>query len=433
MKKKLILSCCLCLTVSIYLPAQVEKISYRDWSDCYSFGNDSIGIIVNTSAMGNIPVFEKKGVNFMWEDQTINGKLLGDAFQPDAGRFDYGPEQEVMLIHDITWKGPYAAEIIDDYTLEITSLEDTEMGIQTTRLFELDSIRPYLKITQTMTNISDANTNYYFWGRTLIPTGGKLFSPVNPESSLEDKWVRYIWGNPTTFSSDPDDPGVEIDDSLFTMIPEEAANSKYGTDSESGWMAYGYQGMIFLKTYGYYPDETYTVENGLTNLFYRKIGKFAEMEPVSPAMELAPGESYSFVENWYLIDYSPASVNSFDASEASGYIFDYLATYDKDSTTGGDPSFITGLSRNDRLNIYPCPASGSNLNVSWNIDMMAKASIEIYNFQGVLVNRQLNAGVNSDGKSVQVNISSLPAGNYIIRIKSHEENVDKFGKFSIVK
>ena len=423
------------LLVTSYTFASIEKTSHRGWDDCYRMTNDSLEVVINTSAMGNVMVFKRNSVNFMWEDENINGKGLGDSFSPDAGRFDYGPEKEVREIHDITWRGPYTAEIIDDYTLKITSLEDTVMRIQTTRLFELDSVHPYLKITQTMTNISDGNTNYYFWGRTLIPVGGKLFSPVNPESALEDQWVRYIWGDPTTFSSDPDDAGVKIEDSLFTMIPETADNSKYGTDSESGWMAYGYEGMIFLKTYGYYPDENYTVENGLTNIFYRTRDRFAEMEPVSPAANLAPGESYSFVENWYLIDYPPTSANSFDASEASGHIFSYLETYDTTTSggNGGGSSSLTELKENNSLLIYPSPARNDFITIRTNIRYNENPACEIYSLQGTMLKRVVCESSGIGSHHFKINVSDLPAGTYILRMYPDGKIGSEIGKFSLVK
>ena len=388
----------------------VEKISYRGWSDCYKISNDSVEIIVNASAMGNILVFKKNGVNFMWEDNTINGKTLGENFEPDAGRFDYGPEYEVMHIHNITWEGPYSAEIIDEYTIKLTSRKDTKMGIQTTRLFKLDSIMPYLKITQTMTNISDMKTSYYFLGRTLVPAGGKIFAPLNPQSSLAEKWVRYIWGNPNTFSADLEDPGVEINDSIFSIIPNEAGNSKYGTDSESGWMAYGYQGMIFLKTYQHYQQETYIVENGLTDLFYVKPGVFAELEPVSPVAVLDPGQSYSFVENWRLIDYAPASDIKFDVLEATEFVFNYLI----DERT--NPVSIHDMSHFEDISIFPNPVTECFINLSFLTNINEDANICIFDKSGTKMKSCLFTSLNPGKHTKKIHFDELAPGMYFVRI-----------------
>jgi hypothetical protein len=318
-----------CILTHVICPrighATIKKISYRGWDECYQITNGKVKVIVNTSAMGSILVYEKNNMNMMWEDSTINGKTLKDYrekdFPVDAGRFDYGPLDVAMDIHEITWVGPYTAEILGEHSLKITSMDDTNMGIRTSRVFELDPESSHLKITLTMTNISDSITRYWFWGRTLVPVGGKLFSPVHPESKWPDKWVRYIWTKPTTFSSDPEDNGVTIEDSLFVLIPEKAENNKYATDAESGWMAYGYKGLIFLKTYKHFPGARYTTEGQMKNIFYISKDLFVEMEPVSPEAVLQPGESYSFVENWYLLDFPPARDVNFNTGKAVKTIF----------------------------------------------------------------------------------------------------------------
>jgi hypothetical protein len=330
--KKIIISTILHLVLySGINHASVKKITYRGWDECYLINNEKVKVIINASAMGNVLVYEKNNVNLMWEDSTIDGKTLEDYreanFPVDAGRFDYGPLDITQKIHEITWAGPYHAEIIDDYSIRITSLDDNNMGISTSRLFELHPESSHLKITQTMTNISDSVTRYWFWGRTLVPVGGKLFSPINPNSKWPDKWVRYIWTKPTSFSSDPEDDGVTIEDSLFVLIPEKAENNKYATDAESGWMAYGYKGLIFLKTYQHFPGMRYTTEGELINIFYCTNDRFAEMEPVSPEAVLQPGETYSFVENWYLLNFPGAQDTHFDTGEAVEIIFNEVKDF----------------------------------------------------------------------------------------------------------
>jgi len=168
-----------------------------------------------------------------------------------------------------------------------------------------------------MKNISQAETGYFIWGRTLVRLGGKLFIPLNPESKMPGQWGRYIWGDPVTYKNDPDDKGVKLENGFFTLIPSEAENQKYGTDSQAGWMAYGYRGLLFIKNYGYQPDEEYAEHYGQTAIFYTNKQIFAEMEPIFPMVNLKKGESASFMEKWYLEPYSDAASTDFDVSNAS--------------------------------------------------------------------------------------------------------------------
>ncbi len=318
------------LFIFINIHAEITRIAYRNWENCYLITNDSLEIVVNASSGGRILVVKKHGVNFMWEDNSIDGKDLDDYqtahFHLDAGRFDYGPDKITSSVHDIFWVGPWDAEIINDYTLQISN-RDEGLGLLSYRKFTLDPVHPYLNISLTMENISSSEKQYWFWGRTLLNLGGKIFAPLNPDSNYPDRWTRYIWGDPVTFASDPNDPGVNIVDSLFTLIPGIAGNSKYGTDAETGWMAYGYEGMIFAKTFAYFEGEPYLEDNNHTHIFYAAHSgnfQFVEMEPVSPAVRLQPGESYSFEENWYVFDHQQTSKISFDPLKATDILFDSL-------------------------------------------------------------------------------------------------------------
>lgn len=316
--------------ISTGIHAKITRISYRGWDNCYEITNDSLKIIINASSGGRILVVKKHGINFMWEDNSIDGKDYDDyqveSFHPDAGRFDYGPGEVTSSIHKMSWAGPWDAEIIDDYTLQISNT-DEELGLLSTRKFILDTVYPSLTISLNMENITSDEKQYWFWGRTLLKNGGKLFAPLNPDSNYPDKWTRYIWGDPVTFASDPNDHGVEIVDSLFTLIPGLAENSKYGTDAKTGWMAYGYEGMIFAKTFAYFEGEPYLEDNNHIQIFYAAnsgINQFIEMEPVSPAVILQPGESYSFEENWYVFDHQETAEPAFDPVKAADVLFEYF-------------------------------------------------------------------------------------------------------------
>jgi hypothetical protein len=58
---------------------------------------------------------------------------------------------------------------------------------------------------------------------------------------------------------------------------------------------------------------------GQTNIFYtNKI--FAEMEPISPAAFLEPGEEYIYEEDLYILEYPPCSEPDFNVLKATGFI-----------------------------------------------------------------------------------------------------------------
>ncbi len=302
----------------------MDKITYRGWVDCYRISNNTVSIIINASAGGRIMSFERNGINVIYEDANQDGLLLGDylgeKFDPDGGRFDYGQEEKTRPLHAQTYMGPWSGKILNEQSLQITSLPDENLGILSTRTFILDPHEPHLKVIQTMKNISDSPTEYFFWGRTLVNLGGLLFIPLNPQSKIQGQWGRYIWGDPVVYGNDPDDKGVVVKENIFSLDPETASWEKYGNDSQAGWMAYGYKSILFIKKYSYTPEAKYTEHYGQTNVFYTNCKTFAEMEPISPTAFLKPGEEYSYEEDWYLLEYPPCSDKGFEVCTAAKFI-----------------------------------------------------------------------------------------------------------------
>lgn len=289
--------------------AAIRKIEYREWKDCYEISNNKIKVIINGTSGGRIMALGRYGSNIIWEDSTIDGKLykdfLKDTFHVDAGRFDLGPEKITDPIHAKPWAGYWDAKIIDDFTLELSCLDEYGLGLELIRRFTLSTDSSKISIYQSMKNISDEEKSYWFWNRTLLKVGGIAFSPVHPNSKFPDKWNRYIWGDKIQIVSDPNDDGVQIKDSLFVLNSKLAENSKYGTDGAGGWMAYYYKDILFLKRFPHYANKLYGEDGGHTNIYYvsnKGEKQFIEIEPVSPVYKMQPAEKAEFEQEWLLLD-----------------------------------------------------------------------------------------------------------------------------------
>lgn len=81
----------------IHLSGQVEKMTWRGWTDCYRISNRHCEVIIGASCGGRVLSFSINGKNIIYENEVQNGKSLNDwqkeRFDPDAARFDYGPEK----------------------------------------------------------------------------------------------------------------------------------------------------------------------------------------------------------------------------------------------------------------------------------------------------------------------------------------------------
>ncbi|NEW83790.1 MAG: hypothetical protein GZ094_15685 [Mariniphaga sp.] len=263
---------------------QVEKISYRNWENCYRLKNKKCEVIIGVSCGGRVLSFSIAGKSIIYENETQNGRLLNDWqkewFDPDAGRFDYGPEKITQPIHSHSWMGKWNPEITGNYSLKLTSMADSALGLQSDREFVLNSDSAILTIHQTARNISDKNLVRHFWGRTLLKPNGVLWMPLHPESRFENGWGRFLW-NPDRIKPNPATDGrIQISKNNFRFYAT-GKTIKGGTNSPKGWMAYVLDNLVFVKQFRVYPDEDYSGSDHMTTIFYSN-GKFVELDPCSP-------------------------------------------------------------------------------------------------------------------------------------------------------
>jgi hypothetical protein len=281
---------------------QVEKITWRGWPDCYRISNKQCEVIIGASCGGRVLSFGMAGKNIIYENETQNGKLLKnweqERFDPDGGRFDFGPEKITQPIHALSWMGKWKAEITGSHSLKLTSMADNSLGLQSYREFILSPDSAILTINQTARNISDKPLVRHFWGRTLLKPNGFLWMPLHTESRFKKGWGRFLW-DPDRIEPDPaTDDRIQISNYKFRFYAA-GETIKGGTDSPKGWMAYVLDNLVFIKQFHVYPLEDYSGSNHMTGIFFSN-GKFVELEPCSPTFKIQPGSSVKFTEYWEL-------------------------------------------------------------------------------------------------------------------------------------
>ena len=142
-------------------------------------------------------------------------------------------------------------------------------------------------------------------------------APINPKSKFPKGYARYVWGKEREekgkdlLTEDPSEPRIQVVGDLVTLEAVGEKSLKIGCDSDAGWMAYACDGMLFVKRFRYCPDEVYNDALGFSVAVYLT-GDMCELEPISPQAVLAPGESYSFDEDWWLFDYPGANRRPLD-------------------------------------------------------------------------------------------------------------------------
>ncbi len=294
--------------------------------DVYEFAtrvsNGRAEIVVGQSSGGRLLRYAIDGRNILYRlPQPDPAKVRpGRHIRVLAGRFDIGPEKNPthpIPRREVLWRGPWRLKQVGPLAVEITSQKCPATGVQIKRLFRLDADSSHLLVRQTMTNVSDHETRWCFWSRTLAKGGGIAIVPLNPKSKFPHGFARYLWGEERKklgkdlLVADPSEPRIKVVGDLVTLEAVGDTSLKIGCDSDGEWMAYARGGLLFVKRFRYFPGATYSDALGFSVAVYLT-GDMCELEPISPEAVLKPGESYTYDEEWWLFDYPDANKRPLD-------------------------------------------------------------------------------------------------------------------------
>ncbi|MEM8913458.1 MAG: PQQ-dependent sugar dehydrogenase [Planctomycetota bacterium] len=295
-------------------PIEDARIEFGRFRDCPVIENDHARVILCPQVGGRVmeyslPTQDGRRRNAMFVSDydmgqapptDAHGKLLpGWNRDVSAGRFDIGPELVTPKRPDL-FKGHWTTERIDPLAVRMTSPHNTSVGVRLTREFRLDGQSSRLTCEQTITNLSDEPVTLCHWSRTLANGHGICLIPLDGFARFPNRYVRYEDGS---LNLRPEDPHVQHRDG-FIEITGPPAHPKLGFDTMSGWLAHQQRsGLLFIKQYPTFVDRPYLEAGGLTlSTWTPPGGETIEIEPIGPAETIAPGESASFTELWYLLD-----------------------------------------------------------------------------------------------------------------------------------
>lgn len=278
-------------------------IDYAGYKGCIALENATTRVVLGHHCGGRVLEYALNGENALHRDPAQDGWVNTPGARPPmlcptAGRCDLGPEHIVPRRPEL-WLDAWQAEIVDDHTARMTSQPCSAMGVRVTREFVLAENSTHLTYAQTQTNISDHETRWCHWSRTFGRGHGICLVPLTPElSRFPQQYVMYKPGSVIDY--EPSDPHIRVRDGYLEVF-DTPAHPKLGIDSYAGWFGYLMpHDTLLIKGYATFPDRVYNEMAGLTiSLWYYK-DVVCELEPIGPMEVLAPSESASFTENWWL-------------------------------------------------------------------------------------------------------------------------------------
>ena len=275
----------------------VERYGYKHTLE---FSRGDVKAVLCPDAGGRVLEFSWNGQNALQLDDQEKNRQPGKSPPMSAGRFDIGPELTTAA-HPKLWSGEWKAEITGETSARLTSQRDDATGLQLIRDFELrgDASSPCLVCKQAMVNISNEVRENCHWGRSFSPGGGICLVPLAGKSKFPAKYAMYE-DSAIINVRNTDDRIRERDGFLEILAPPR--KPKLGFDSHAGWLAYVMPSdLMLVKRFATFPDRVYNEAAGLTLSVWYPSGPRIELEPIGPRERLAPGESASFTEEWWLL------------------------------------------------------------------------------------------------------------------------------------
>ncbi len=303
-------------------PEGVQVGTFKGWEGSYTLSatESKAKVVVVPAVGGRILSYGLNDENILYHVPKSDGKVMKNGKLTSwIGGYncDIGPETRKLPGHDNLWVGPHTASSTKPYTVNTVSESDAATGIQQSKEITLDPKTGFVTIVQKMKNISDKETSFCLWDRTLCIGGGFVIIPLNKKSRFPKGWALRLqmFGDDAYNTADPASPNVKIMDGVLVAqaTGKEAKYGKLGLDSDAGWMAFTVGKTLYIKNFPYFPDQKYC-DGGISTAFYWS-NEVGEIEPMSPEIKLKPGEEYAFPETWQLVPLTE-DVTTFEQARA---------------------------------------------------------------------------------------------------------------------
>ena len=279
---------------------QYEHTQYEGW-DAVRLANGDAELVVTTSVGPRVIHYGLTGgPNTFQVIPETRGQIGGSEWQPYGGhRLWHAPEEKPRSYFPDT--GAYGTPVMDDGTLVLTSPPESTTGIQKEMRVSLAPTGSAVTVEHRLTNHNVWPVTLAVWALSIVANGGKVVLPQEPFVSHDDElaparplvlWKftdmadpRWRWGTKYVTLAQRDDLGTA---------------QKAGIYNAQGWGAHVTDTQAFIVSIKPSPGSPANLADMGSSFEAFTKGPFQELETLGPLTTLAPGESVSHTENWYL-------------------------------------------------------------------------------------------------------------------------------------
>ena len=279
----------------------MEKIQYKNLSNCIRLTNREIEIVVTTGVGPRIIFYGfAGGENILGEHFDLASETaLGD-FKPYGGhRLWIAPEN--MPNSYAPDNSPVEYEF-DEAKNSICLVQPIEIVTKTQKeiTVTLDKTGSGVAVHHKITNRGDKEVELAAWALTIMRGGGEVLLPNEPFAPYGSETLLPV-RNLTVWSyTDFSDSRWSFDREFIHLRVDENKKEpqKIGVLNKQGWAKYQSGDLEFVKRFDFIENALYPDMNSNTELY--TAGSFVEIETLAPLRRLAPGASTEHTEHWQL-------------------------------------------------------------------------------------------------------------------------------------
>ncbi len=291
---------------------QIEKVTYRDWQNCYRMDNDRVEVVLTADVGPRIIRFGfSGGENEFKEFEADVGQTGGEEWRSYGGhRLWHAPEAQPRTYAPDN----SAIEVLSGPTgLHAIQPVEALTGIQKEIEISLDETEAHARVVHRLRNLGVWPVELSVWCLSVMAPGGTAVLPLpargpHPDN-LQPASSLALWAY-----SDLSDERLSLGRKyiLLRQDPQDSTPQKIGASVPDGWAAYARRGHLFVKKFQYEPQAVYPDMGCCFECFLND--EILEMETLSPLTLLDPGEETEYIEDWYLHGGIPVPVSEADVA-----------------------------------------------------------------------------------------------------------------------
>jgi hypothetical protein len=276
---------------------------YTDWTNAIVLHGGDCKMVVVPAVGGRIISYALNGDNILYEESESRGKTLAETpggFAMGGSYCDLGPEQRGLPDHKKLGLGPWTWKTSRPNQVSLQSEPDSGLGIELEKDLLLDPDSGEAGLQLRMRNISNGETSFCLWDRTLCKGGGFFLVPLKEKSRFKAGWALARSGanGKTEFDGKaPVDRRAKVLNHVL-IVEAKGRPFKAGADSDAQWVAYAVGRLLLVKFFPVSPKGQYS--DGGNSVEIACDDRRAEVGVLSPEVTLKPGESYGFPGKWVL-------------------------------------------------------------------------------------------------------------------------------------